>query len=267
MNANLKLLANNPAAISVVYACGNVLMLNVPMRNHQFQSAVKSKPRATTYVQLILVILAHIAILYCLANVSQTLPVIKEALVPLTVSLVSQEDRKDVVQPQVVPQSKPLPALAVKKLAKTKDEMPIPVAESNVKQAYAESLVQPISAASEKTPESVATTQVKHHAEVEPVAGLSIEPPRFGAAYLNNPAPDYPTASRRFSEQGLVLLRVLVSASGNTESVQVESSSGYSRLDQAAIKAVKMWSFIPAKRNNQPLSAYVLVPIKFSLEG
>jgi len=60
---------------------------------------------------------------------------------------------------------------------------------------------------------------------------------------------------------------VLVSLSGQTESVQIESSSGYSRLDQAAIKAVKMWSFIPAKRNNQPLSAYVLVPVKFSLAG
>ena len=267
MNANLKLVANNPAATSMVYASGNVLMINMPMRNHQFQSAAKSKPRATTYVQLSLVVVAHIAILYCLLSVSQPLPIIKQALVPLTVSLVSQEDHKEVVQPQVVPQSKPLPVVAVKKLAKTKNEMPIPVAESNVKQAFAESLVQPTSAVSEKIPETVTTPQVKHQAEVEPVAEPAIEPPRFGVAYLNNPSPDYPTASRRLSEQGLVLLRVFVSASGNAENVQVENSSGYSRLDQAATKAVKMWSFIPAKRNNQPLSAYVLVPIKFSLEG
>ena len=153
MNANLKLVANNPAATSVVYEYGNVLMLNIPMRNYQFQSAAKSKPRATTYVQLSLVVVAHIAILYCLLSVHQPLPIIKEALVPLTVSLVSQEDRKEVVQPQVIPQSKPLPAVAVKKLAKTKNEMPIPVAESNVKQAFAEFLVQPTSAVSEKMPE------------------------------------------------------------------------------------------------------------------
>jgi protein TonB len=69
------------------------------------------------------------------------------------------------------------------------------------------------------------------------------------------------------SEQGIVLLRVLVSLSGQAESVQIENSSGSSRLDQAALKAVKLWSFIPAKRNNQPLSAYVLVPVRFSLTG
>jgi protein TonB len=99
--------------------------------------------------------------------------------------------------------------------------------------------------------------------EPEPV----IEPPKFGVAYLNNPAPSYPPLSRRLGEEGRVLLRVLVSSKGDADTVDLEDSSGFSKLDEAAIKAVKKWRFVPAKRSNQPISAYVLVPVKFSLES
>jgi protein TonB len=98
--------------------------------------------------------------------------------------------------------------------------------------------------------------------EPEPV----IEPPKFGAAYLHNPAPDYPSMSRRAREQGRVLLKVTVSTKGDAEDVQLDTSSGFSRLDDAAIDAVKKWQFVPAKRNNQAIRASVLVPVKFSLD-
>ena len=101
----------------------------------------------------------------------------------------------------------------------------------------------------------------------ESVAEPVIEPPKFGAAYLHNPAPDYPAVSRRMGEQGRALLRVLVSENGDAEKVLVDTSSGYERLDQAAIQAVKEWRFIPAKRDQQNVSAYVLVPIKFSFKN
>jgi protein TonB len=94
-----------------------------------------------------------------------------------------------------------------------------------------------------------------------------IEPPRFGAAYLHNPPPDYPPLSRRVGEEGRVMLRVLVTKDGDAERVEIESGSGSSRLDKAALEAVKKWRFIPAKRNNQPISAYVIVPIQFTLNS
>ena len=94
-----------------------------------------------------------------------------------------------------------------------------------------------------------------------------VEPPRFGVSYLNNPAPDYPAMSRRIGEEGRVLMKVLVSADGAAEDVQIEKSSGSERLDNAAMQAVKRWRFIPAKKNNQALSAYVMVPMKFSLDS
>ena len=91
--------------------------------------------------------------------------------------------------------------------------------------------------------------------------------PSFNAAYLNNPAPNYPSVSRRLGEQGLVLLRVQVTADGTAESVELQTGSGSSRLDQAALEAVKKWQFVPAKRGEQSVSASVVVPVRFSLEG
>lgn len=94
-----------------------------------------------------------------------------------------------------------------------------------------------------------------------------VEPPRFGAAYLHNPPPKYPPASRRLGEEGRVMLRVLVSADGASASVEVESSSGFDRLDKAAIDAVRKWQFIPAKRDKKPIDAHVIVPIQFTLSN
>ncbi|QFY44241.1 TonB family protein [Candidatus Methylospira mobilis] len=94
-----------------------------------------------------------------------------------------------------------------------------------------------------------------------------ISPPHLNANYLDNPAPAYPPQSRSEGEQGKVLLRVLVNAHGVAEQVDIRRSSGYIRLDEAARIAVRQWKFVPAQQNGQPLSAWVLVPISFSLEG
>jgi protein TonB len=39
-------------------------------------------------------------------------------------------------------------------------------------------------------------------------------PPRFDAAYLNNPKPSYPPLARRLGEEGRVTLRVHVTPDG-----------------------------------------------------
>ncbi|MFZ3322849.1 MAG: TonB family protein [Usitatibacter sp.] len=97
-------------------------------------------------------------------------------------------------------------------------------------------------------------------------AGPAIEPPRFDMSYLNNPAPAYPPVSRRLKEQGRVLLRVLVSAAGSAENVEVRASSGSERLDRAAVDAVRQWRFAPARRGAETLAAWALVPILFQLD-
>jgi len=54
---------------------------------------------------------------------------------------------------------------------------------------------------------------------------------------------------------------------GDATKVELKESSGFSRLDHAALDAVQSWKFAPAKRGEQPVATWVVVPIKFSLKG
>lgn len=94
-----------------------------------------------------------------------------------------------------------------------------------------------------------------------------ITPARFDAAYLANPAPEYPLLARRLGEAGRVLLRVFVNAEGDAERVELAQSSGSSRLDHAALAAVRRWRFEPAKEGPLPVACWVQVPIVFDLRN
>jgi protein TonB len=98
-------------------------------------------------------------------------------------------------------------------------------------------------------------------------APVAITAARFDADYLDNPKPVYPHASRRLGEQGKVLLRVYVSAAGLAEKVEIKLGSGFARLDQAAHDAVSRWRFVPARRGEQAVAAWVQVPITFQLDS
>lgn len=100
-----------------------------------------------------------------------------------------------------------------------------------------------------------------------PVAAATT-PPNFTAAYLNNPGPAYPIASRRRREEGVVRLRVQVSPEGAPMQVLLDRSSGSADLDAAALDVVKKrWKFAPAKQGDRPVSAWVIVPMEFSLKN
>ncbi len=94
-----------------------------------------------------------------------------------------------------------------------------------------------------------------------------IQPPHFDVAYLNNPRPAYPPMARKLGIEGIVLLRVDVSAKGTPDKVVIAQSSGASLLDEAAIKAVQGWTFVPARRGDSPISHPVEVPIRFQLKN
>lgn len=90
--------------------------------------------------------------------------------------------------------------------------------------------------------------------------------PRSDADYLNNPKPAYPPMARRLGEQGRVVLRVLVSPRGRVADIELQASSGSPRLDQAAQDTVHQWHFVPARRGEDAVAAWVLVPIAFALK-
>jgi protein TonB len=86
------------------------------------------------------------------------------------------------------------------------------------------------------------------------------------ADYGANPAPVYPPDARRRGEQGTVMMRVLVGADGAVVRAEISRSSGYRRLDDAALAAVrKRWRFVAARRDGRAVESWVIVPIRFAL--
>lgn len=90
--------------------------------------------------------------------------------------------------------------------------------------------------------------------------------PSSAADYLNNPPPEYPRLSRRMGEQGKVVVRVLIGADGSAQKAEINRSSGYDRLDQAALATVLKWRYVPGKRGDKPEAMWFNVPINFVLE-
>lgn len=81
----------------------------------------------------------------------------------------------------------------------------------------------------------------------------------------NRVEPTYPSASRRAGEEGTVRLKVLVDEKGRPRDVAVATSSGFARLDQAAMDAVRKWRFVAATDGTNPISAWTQVAITFRL--
>lgn len=79
--------------------------------------------------------------------------------------------------------------------------------------------------------------------------------------------PGYPPLSRRMGEEGTVVLRVELDEQGKVCSARVSGSSGFTRLDDAALTAVRTWRCTPAQRDGQPVRAVALQPFKFILQG
>lgn len=79
--------------------------------------------------------------------------------------------------------------------------------------------------------------------------------------------PSYPALSRRLGEEGKVVLRVELDEAGHVSTARVSSSSGYRRLDETALSAVRAWRCHPAQRDGQPVRAVALQPFNFVLEG
>lgn len=79
--------------------------------------------------------------------------------------------------------------------------------------------------------------------------------------------PVYPAGARRDGEEGTGLFRVLVDERGRPIDVQVLKSSGFPRLDEAALTAIRKWSFSPAIQSGTAVKSWTRVSVAFRLEG
>jgi len=99
-----------------------------------------------------------------------------------------------------------------------------------------------------------------------PPAPPSVQLPSSDADYLQNPRPPYPPISRRMNEQGKTTVRVLIGADGQPQRAEIAKSSGFGRLDDAALATVMRWRFVPGKRGGVAEAMWFNVPINWVLE-
>jgi protein TonB len=172
--------------------------------------------------------------------------------------------------PQVAPEPAPVPAPEAKSKPKPAHKTrPVPQARTSaapVREARpAHAAVPPSLAAA-----SAASTSRSDTAPTAPGRLQAVDPDRPRTVgqvdYLGKrPTPVYPRLSERRGEQGRVVLRVLITPQGGVADVKVRHSSGYARLDEAAVQAMRRAHFRPYTENGVAYPARVDIPFDFVL--
>jgi TonB family protein len=80
---------------------------------------------------------------------------------------------------------------------------------------------------------------------------------------INTPAPIYPDMARSGDVEGAVTVMALITKEGRVSDVKV--TEGNWVLHDAAIAAVKKWTFKPALQQHKPVAVWVEIPLNFSL--
>ena len=199
-----------------------------------------------------------------------------EAVVPETIMavLIEPEPPQVVTPPKPVePPPKALPQPVAHKLAPLPPPAPAPL-------PVAKPAPEPAPEAPTAAPTQVAlapiTQPVVQAAPPAPPAppvvvaraapAAAVELPSTDADYLQNPKPAYPPISRKLREQGQVLVDVLIGADGNAQQAKVKASSGFDRLDAAALATVQRWRYVPGRKGGVATAMWFSVPINFVLE-
>ena len=84
--------------------------------------------------------------------------------------------------------------------------------------------------------------------------------------YQENAPPNYPALARKRGQEGAVILQVLVNREGRVDELEIDTSSGFTLLDRAALSAVRKWSFEPGMRGEERIPMWVKVPVTFKLK-
>ncbi|MDC7715568.1 energy transducer TonB [Vogesella sp. LYT5W] len=159
---------------------------------------------------------------------------------------------------------------------------PAPVKTATVKPHKAAPAPRPLPAPIKPSPKAI-TTDTRAEADTSktsavaeaPVASRSepappappapVVPPTHIGGHLGNPRPAYPPLSIELGEAGAVGLRVAVGADGRAQEVSVARSSGFPRLDRAALQAVRNWRFRPATRGGEAIPYTYVFNVDFDL--
>ena len=88
-----------------------------------------------------------------------------------------------------------------------------------------------------------------------------IRPPKE----LRRPSVQYPPASQDNGDEGTVTLLLAVQTDGSISDIRIARSSGYQRLDAAAVRSLRQAKFQPATCHGKPIAMRIHYSFKFEL--
>lgn len=196
-----------------------------------------------------------------------------ELIVPAEVLVQFIDPPAPTVKP--IPPAPPTPAATPPKKVVVKTRTPVLPAQQPLAiadptpsaNALTGVIAQPMQASPAQVAEAPATPALSALSALSaPPAPPVVQMPSSNADYLQNPKPAYPPLSKRLGEQGKVVVRVLIGADGVPQKAEMRQSSGFDRLDQAALTTVLKWRYVPGKRAGVAEEMWFNVPINFVLE-
>ena len=119
--------------------------------------------------------------------------------------------------------------------------------------------------AAQATVPSPAPVQAPTEPAAAPAPALTKTIPPSAVQYLVPPAPVYSRISAKMRESGKAVVRVYIDEAGLPRDVQLASSTGFSRLDDAALAAVRNCRFKPYLENGSAVAGWAAIPIEFEL--
>jgi len=239
---------NSEANSQCSYRDDKIKVIAMPPENRQQPDPIKTEQTAMIMVILVVFCL-HAGLLFLILNSSSvqqntvTTPTISGVFIQApSTEVVKAPKKKLTPKPKSKPKPKPKPTPVAKRAI-----TPPPVEKKP------------------PAPEVQETSDtVKENIDVEHKPA-PIVAPRVDATRQSNPSPLYPRGSLRRNEQGKVILELLILADGSVGEVRIEQSSGFKRLDRAAMKAVKRWRYIPAQQGDKAIEYWYQQPITFAL--
>ena len=239
-------------------------LVELPGQHRQLQVSISAKAPSSTLQAS------------ALDQHTQSIPVSSDPPTPLPeTTLVQQipvDDKARVKSPAIEP-AKATPSHFISELSKSPEPTPVeqkPVQKPSVATVSPQA-VEPVAStavAKERPPENhtseIPAKALDDHTDAH--ASRELQARFVAASYRDQTAVPYPKLARRRGQEGTVWLNVQVDTAGGVSDIQVLESSGFSQLDRAALKTVRRWQFIAARRDGQAEVSYVKIPVKFQLD-
>lgn len=207
---------------------------------------------------LALVVLLHLLLLWVIQS-GLTREAVRKIQVVADVLLLSEEKPRPPDRSATPPPTSPAPLRSLPS-PPVQPAMPEPV--------FAPAPVLPLPSTNTASIAPAAPVPSPALPSASPSPGPRSEPVRTAAVVsaAQCEKPEYPSASRRLEEEGTVQLRFLVGVDGRVIQSEIEKSSGFKRLDEAARAGLAKCQFRPATVDGKPEQAWASMRYTWRLE-